>query len=69
MTLYEKNDERHVLIGTVHGAFASCDNSMPGIYVRIDDSSNLKFLHKEALNSGMYIHGDKLKVWTGKLKL
>ena len=56
VTLYEKNDERHVLIGTVHGAFASCDNNMPGIFVRIDDNSNLQFLHKEALNSGMYIH-------------
>ena len=56
MTFYEKNDKRHVLIGTVHGAFANCDNSMPGIYVRVDDSSNLQFLHKEALNSGMSIH-------------
>ena len=56
MTFYEKNDKRHVLIGTVHGAFANCDNSMPGIYVRVDDSSNLQFLHKEALNSGMSNH-------------
>ena len=53
VTLYEKNEERHVLIGTVHGAFASCDNSLPGIFVRVDDSSNLQFLHKEALNSGI----------------
>ena len=54
MTIYEKNDERHVLIGTVHGAFASCDNSLPGIFSRIDDSSNLQFLYKEALNSGKH---------------
>ena len=52
--MYEKNDERHVLIGAVHGAFANCDNSMPGIYARIDDSSNLQFLYEEALNSGTY---------------
>ena len=56
VTFFEKNDERHVLIGTIHGAFANCDYSMPGIYVRVDDSSNLQFLHKEALNSGMSIH-------------
>ena len=56
VTFFEKNDERHVLIGTIHGAFANCDYSMPGIYVRVDDSSNLQFLHKEALNSGTSIH-------------
>ena len=59
VTFYEKNDKRHVLIGTVHGAFANCDNSMPGIYVRVDDSSNLQFLHKEALNSGKSIYALK----------
>ena len=56
VTLFEKNEKRHVLVGTVHGAFANCDNKLPGIYVRVDDSSNLQFLHKEALHSGMAIN-------------
>ena len=54
--MYEKNEERHVLIGSVHGAFANCDNNMPGIYVSTDDSSNLQFLYQEALNSGTFAH-------------
>ena len=54
--MYEKNEERHVLIGSVHGAFANCDNNMPGIYVSTDDSSNLQFLYQEALSSGTFAH-------------
>ena len=66
VTLYEKNERRHVLIGTVHGAFASCDNSLPGIFVRVDDSSNLQFLHKEALNSGMQIYWNTISCFKSK---
>ena len=51
---FEDKSGRFVLMGTIHGAFSDCSNDIPGIYVEVDDSSVLDFLHKEVYGSGLF---------------
>ena len=50
----DSEEERHVLIGTIHGAFSNCKKYLPGIFVEVDDYSVLKFLQAEVFGSGLY---------------
>ena len=50
----DSEEERHVLIGTIHGAFSNCKKYLPGIFVSVDDYSVLKFLQAEVFGSGLY---------------
>ena len=70
----DSEEERHVLIGTIHGAFSNCKKYLPGIFVEVDDYSVLKFLQAEVFGSGLY--NKKLKIcqcyheiWTKIAKL
>ena len=56
----DSEEERHVLIGTIHGAFSNCKKYLPGIFVEVDDYSVLKFLQAEVFGSGLY--NKKLKI-------
>ena len=49
-----EGEVRHVLVGTVHGAFSNCKKYLPGIFVEVDDYSVLKFLQAEVFGSGLY---------------
>ena len=49
----DSEQERHVLIGTIHGAFSNCKKYLPGIFVEVDDYSVLKFLQAEVFGSGL----------------
>ena len=50
----DSEEERHVLVGTVHGAFANCKKYLPGMFVEVDDYNVLEFLQKEVFGSGLY---------------
>ena len=50
----DSEEERHVLVGTVHGAFANCKKHLPGMFVEVDDYNVLEFLQKEVFGSGLY---------------
>ena len=52
MIAIDSEEERHVLIGTIHGAFSNCKKYLPGIFVETDDYSVLKFLQAEVFGSG-----------------
>ena len=54
MIAVDSEEERHVLIGTIHGAFSNCKKYLPGIFVEVDDYSVLKFLQAEVFGSGLY---------------
>ena len=53
MIAVDSEEERHVLIGTIHGAFSNCKKYLPGIFVEVDDYSVLKFLQAEVFGSGL----------------
>ena len=50
----DSEEERQVLVGTVHGAFANCKKYLPGMFVEVDDYNVLEFLQKEVFGSGLY---------------
>ena len=50
----DSEEERHLLVGTIHGAFSNCKKYLPGIFVEVDDYSVLKFLQAEVFGSGLY---------------
>ena len=50
----DSEEERHVLIGTIHGAFSNCKKYLPGIFVEVDDYSVLEFLELEVFGSGLF---------------
>ena len=43
---YLTKEDRFLLIGILHGAFAECSNELPAIFTRIDHYSILKFIRK-----------------------
>ena len=49
----DSEQERHVLIGTIHGAFSNCKKYLPGIFVEVDDYSVLDFLQAKVFGSGL----------------
>ena len=49
----DSEEERQVLVGTVHGAFANCKKYLPGMFVEVDDYNILQFLEKEIFGSGL----------------
>ena len=54
MIAVDSDEERHVLIGTLHGAFSNCKKYLPGIFVKVDDYSVLEFLQAEVFGSGLF---------------
>ena len=50
----DSEEERQVLVGTVHGAFANCKKYLPGMFVEVDDYNVLEFLQREVFGSGLY---------------
>ena len=53
----DSKEERHVLVGTVHGAFANCKKYLPGMFVEADDYNVLQFLQKEVFGSACDARG------------
>ena len=60
MIAVDSEEPRHVLIGTIHGAFSNCKKYLPGIFVEVDDYSVLEFLHAEIFGSGLYYKNHKI---------
>ena len=53
----DSEQERHVLIGTIHGAFSNCKKYLPGIFVEVDDYSVLEFLQAKVFGSACDFRG------------
>ena len=49
----DREEKKHVLVGTVHGAFSNCKKYLPGMFVEVDDYNILQFLEKEIFGSGL----------------
>ena len=63
----DSEEERHVLVGTVHGAFANCKKYLPGMFVEVDDYNVLEFLQREVFGSGLYNYTIYGKVASSRL--
>ena len=50
----DREEEKRVLVGTVHGAFSNCKKYLPGMFVEVDDYNVLQFLEEEVFGSGLY---------------
>ena len=57
MIAVDSEQERHVLIGTIHGAFSNCKKYLPGIFVEVDDYSVLEFLQAKVFGSACDFRG------------